>query len=217
MEHRSRTTGRRTTRWALVGGIALIAVSVMTFTAFSAFTGYDTEDTAINSGTMAVSISDPGAGVYLNIGASDIAPGDSIERLADVSITGSVSATNMKLTTYDVADAGGDESQTAGDSLLFTNDANGLQLLIQRCAAAWDTSSHPYTCAGGALGVYATAPVNDASATTLTNTLVSAGSTNHYRILMTFPGGAGDSYQGLSATIRFKFSLTQRAGTYIDS
>ena len=211
MARGSRTTGQRSTRWALVCGVALIAVSVMTFNAFSWFTGAPQDvDTEITAGDLVLSTDDPGHGVYLDVGASEIAPDDKIERVVDLSSSGSVAANALNLTTSDTENP---------DSILFTEDTNGLQLLIQRCSADWTTTVHPYTCDAPATMsvVYASADVNDASGGVALNNVAVDGTVNHLRVLLTLPTTADDDFQNETATIRFHFSLGQRAGQYIDS
>ena len=48
----------------------------------------------------------------------------------------------------------------------------------------------------------------------LTNlgSLISAA-TDHLRVTLTFPSGAGNTFQNLSSTITYAFTGTQRAGT----
>jgi hypothetical protein len=209
MARGSRTTGRRSTRWALVTGIALISVSVMTFNAFSWFTGAPQDvDTEITAGDLVLSTDDPGHGVYLDVGASEIAPDDKIERVVDLSSSGSVAANALNLTTSDTENP---------DSILFTEDTNGLQLLIERCSVDWTTTVHPYTGGGSTSVVYASADVNDASGGVALNNVAVDGTVNHLRVLLTLPATADDDFQNETATIRFHFSLGQRAGQYIDS
>jgi spore coat-associated protein N len=42
---------------------------------------------------------------------------------------------------------------------------------------------------------------------------VTAGAANHLRVTVSLPSGAGNSMQGLSSTITYTFTGTQRAGT----
>jgi hypothetical protein len=52
------------------------------------------------------------------------------------------------------------------------------------------------------------------SALALSNlTTTTAGNTDNLLATLTFPSAAGNTFQGLSSTITFSFTGTQRAGT----
>jgi hypothetical protein len=42
---------------------------------------------------------------------------------------------------------------------------------------------------------------------------LTAGNTDHLRVTLTFPSGAGNSFQNKSSTIQYAFTGTQRAAT----
>src|SRR4029079_11830475 len=132
---------------------------------------------------LVLSVDDPGIGVYLDIGASEIAPDDKIERLVDLSSSGSVAANGINLTTSDTENP---------DSILFTEDTNGLQLLIQRCSVNWTVAVHPYTCGGVTSSVYASADLNDAAGGVALNNVAVDGTGNHFRVVMTLAAPADD-------------------------
>jgi hypothetical protein len=51
------------------------------------------------------------------------------------------------------------------------------------------------------------------SALSLSNlTATTAGNTDHLRVTLTFPSTAGNTFQGLTSTIQYSFTGTQRAG-----
>jgi len=42
---------------------------------------------------------------------------------------------------------------------------------------------------------------------------LTAGATDHLRVTLTFPSGAGNSFQNKSSTLQYTFAGTQRTGT----
>ena len=51
------------------------------------------------------------------------------------------------------------------------------------------------------------------SSIALSNLTLTAGSTDHLRVTVTFPGAAGNTLQNQSSTINYTFTGTQRAAT----
>jgi spore coat-associated protein N len=47
----------------------------------------------------------------------------------------------------------------------------------------------------------------------LSNLTMTSGATNHLRVTVSLPSSAGNALQGLSSTITYTFTGTQRAGT----
>ena len=47
----------------------------------------------------------------------------------------------------------------------------------------------------------------------LSNLTLTAGSTDHLRVTLTFPSGADNSFQNKSSTVSYTFTGNQRAGT----
>ena len=90
------------------------------------------------------------AGNRLTVGATNIAPGDTIQRAVTLTNTGTLDLANVVLTT-----------NAATSSLLDTDPTNGLQVTIQKCSVAWTESAFPYTytCGGTTSTVLASTPV----------------------------------------------------------
>src|SRR5213079_2377653 len=82
----------------------------------------------------------------LNIGASALAPGDTIQRSVDLANSGSLDLASVTLTTT-----------ASPTSLLDTDATNGLQMLIDKCSQAWTEAGPPYTytCGGSTSSVLA--------------------------------------------------------------
>lgn len=200
----------------MILGVAFVALSVVTFTAFADWTKTSSLSTDVNTGTILFTLADPGNGQYLNVTANDVAPGDTIDRVVDATVGGTIRGTSVALTT--AATAGAAEP-------LYTNDANGLQLRIDKCSQAWtvDGVTHAVTCGGATSVVYAPggnpAPVNDSDVgVSLSNISMSNGGTlNHLRVELSLPNTNTDyaTYGNKSVTIQFTFSLDQRAATHI--
>ena len=140
----------------------------------------------------------------LTVGATAIAPGDTLQRSVDLINQGSLDLASITLTTT-----------ASPTSLLDSDVTNGLQMVIDKCSVAWTESGPPYTytCSGATSSVLTTRPVIG-SGLALTNlgSLISAA-TDHLRVTLTFPSGAGNTFQNLTSTITYAFTGTQRAGT----
>jgi hypothetical protein len=197
-------------RWPILAGAILLALGVMSFTAYSLFSGANSTDLDVNAGTLVLDLNDPAHGAAMSIDADDIAPTDIIERVVDLDVTGTVSVSALKLTTT-----------APGGATDLTSDAtHGLQLKIEVCDQAWDPNDngHPYECGAGGGGAIQTALATRAviGANLTLNNLDLAGN-NHLKIIVTFPGLSADddaTFQADSTSIHFAFSGTQRGSVY---
>jgi spore coat-associated protein N len=180
---------------AALGAAASIA-GLGTFATFTSSTG--TSNT-IASGTL--SLTAPFS--RLGTGASPIAPGDTMQRAIDLSYSGTISFGSATLTT-----------SASPSSLLDTDGTNGLQMAIDKCSQAWTEAGPPYTytCGGSTSTVLASRALIG-SGVPLSNLTLTAGSTDHLRVTLTFPSGAGNTLQNQSSTVSYTFSGSQRAGT----
>jgi spore coat-associated protein N len=187
----------------LLATLALLLGGIGTWATFTGSTSVT--QGAIGSGTMSLTIPAAGASNRLTLGASEIAPGDTMQRAVNLTIGGTVDMTAITLTTT-----------APTSSTLDTNATHGLQLAIDRCSQAWtESGSSPaftYTC-GGTTSIVLASRAVIGSSIALSNLLVTAGSTNHLRVTLTFPTTADDAYQGLTSAISYQFAGTQRAGT----
>ncbi len=99
---------------------------------------------------------------------------------------------------------------------LDTDTVNGLQLAIDACSVPWTeagTTALTYTCAGTVTSVLAPRPVAGANmALAGLNSLTSAAADN-LRVTVNLPAAADNTFQGLSDTIGFSFTGTQRTAT----
>ena len=89
------------------------------------------------------------------VGATAIAPGDTIQRSVDLINSGSLDLASVTLTTT-----------ATTSSLLDTDATNGLQMVIDKCSVAWTEAGPPYTytCSGSTSSVLASRAVIGSSA-----------------------------------------------------
>jgi len=203
--NRDSTVGKRLL-WTL--GLLVATASIGAFGTWATFTTSTSQSHTIASGTMTLQLGATGASTNrLNIGASNIAPGDTIQRSVDLSNAAStVDLAAITLTTT-----------AAPSSLLDTDATNGLQMVIDKCSQAWTEGgtapAYTYTCGGTTSTVLASRPVIGTNLALSNLTSLTAGATDHLRVTLTLPSTAGNTFQGLSSTISYTFTGTQRAGT----
>lgn len=208
---KARTPRRRT----MAAGVCLIAVGVLSFNAWATFTASTAvNQSATSSGHMELTIPAAGASNRLTLGASDIAPGDTMQRVVDVTVdasssTGIFTALQMAIT-------------ASPSSALDTDADDGLKAWVAVCDVAWteagSSPAYTYTCGGTQQDVLATSGSPTAistltGATSLSNVDLTPGTANHLMVRLSFPTTADDAFQDLSSTLTFTFSGVQRAGT----
>ena len=202
----SRVTGASTTT-KLIATLAILgaAASIAGLGTYATFTSTTSQSHTISSGTLTIALGATGAATNrLDIGASGLAPGDTIQRSVDLTSSGSLDFASITLTT-----------SASPSSLLDTDATNGLQMVIDKCSQAWTESGPPYTytCGGTPSSVLASRAVIG-SAMSLSNlTATTSGSTDHLRVTLTLPSSADNSFQNKSSTISYAFTGTQRNAT----
>jgi len=156
----------------------------------------------LSSGTVSIAL---GATDRLTVGASNLVPGDTIQRAIDVTNDGSAGSSSVGSITL--------TTNATTSSQLDEDTADGLQLEIDRCSTAWTEAGGPpytYTCGGTTSTVLASRPVIGAGIALSNMASVSAGSTDHLRATLTLPSSAGNALQGQSSAIGFTFTANQR-------
>jgi len=168
---------------------------------FATFTSSTSASHTVASGTVVIALGASGSANRLSVGATGLAPGDTMERAVDVINNGTLDMASVALAT-----------SATTSSLLDTDTTNGLQMVIDKCSVAWTESGPPYTytCGGTLTNVIASTPVIQAS---LSLGALTSGATTHYRVKLTFPSAAGNTLQNQSSTIQYSFTGTQRAAT----
>jgi spore coat-associated protein N len=199
---------RLTPRDRLVLSVALIlvAVGLAGVGAFATFTSSASVSQSITTGTVTIELGATGtANNRLDVDASGVVPGDTIQRAVNVRNTGDQDFASITLTTA-----------ASTSSLLDTDASNGLQMVIERCSVAWteggSAPAYTYTCSGSTSTVLASRAVIGSSLA-LSNLTLTAGSTNNLRVTLSLPSAAGNALQGLTSTIAYTFTGTQRAAT----
>lgn len=172
---------------------------------YATFTSTTSATHTVATGTVVIALGSPGAANRLNVSASGLVAGDTVQRAVDLMNTGSQDFASVVLTT------------SVGSSTLLDSDAShGLQMVIDSCDAPWTeagTSPHfTYTCSGTTSAVLASAALIGTNRT-LSTSATTAGHTDHLRVTLTLPTAADNTFQGLSDTITYKFDATQRAVT----
>jgi spore coat-associated protein N len=202
---------------ALVGAAlgALVGGAMATFT--SAASGGAAQ--IVGAGTVALTASPS----TLGTGATAIAPGDWIDRTVTLNNTGNL---KWNAVTLGVVDSQGSPNLTGGYPAGCTpacGTSTELQLGVYQCSVPWTSGSSgspPPTqdiCSGTKTTLLAATPASAVSGSTLAFAaidplLVSPGSSSAYLVVeLTFPSSAPNQYQGLSSTLAYTFTATQRA------
>ena len=204
---RSWSTTASSTSKKLLATIAILgaAASIAGLGTYATFTSTTSQSHAISSGTVTIALGATGAATNrLNIGASALAPGDTIQRSVDLTNSGSLDLASVTLTTT-----------ASPSSALDTDTTNGLQMVIDKCSQAWTESGPPYTytCGGTTTSVVASRAVIGSNLALSNLSSTTSGSTDHLRVTLTLPSGAGNTLQNQSSTITYTFTGTQRAAT----
>lgn len=175
--------------------------------AFATFTSSATGGPqSITTGTVVIALGATGASTNrLNINATGVAPGDTIQRSVDLSNSGSLNLASITL--------GLSASPT---SALDTDGTNGLQTTVKSCSVAWTESGPPYTytCSGSTTTVLASTAVSTLKSTPTAlpglGSLTASGS-DHLMVTLTLPSSADNTFQNLTSTLTYTFTGTQRA------
>ena len=200
-----KTLTRLVASFAAVG----VAAAVAGLGTFATFTSSTSASHTISSGTVSIALGATGSANRLTLGASNVVPGDTIQRSADLINNGGANADNLSgivLTTT-----------ASPSSLLDTDATNGLQMSIDKCSVPWtETGTSPaytYTCSGTTSTVLASRAVIGANLPLSNLASTTTGSTDHLRVTLTLPSAAPNTMQGLTSTISYNFVGTQRAAT----
>jgi hypothetical protein len=182
---------------AIVGLAASIA-SLATFASFTSSTSAQAQ--SLSSGTVSLAL---GTANRLTIGASNLVPGDTIERAIDLTNDGTAGTSSVGSITL---------TTTGSGTSLDSDTSNGLQMTIDSCSAPWTESGPPYTysCGSTTSSVLASRPVIGTNLALSNMSAVTAGSTDHLRLTLTLPSSADNSFQGLGDTLNYVFTANQR-------
>jgi spore coat-associated protein N len=191
----------------VIASIAVLgaAASIAGLGTYATFTSTASQSHTISTGTVTIALGATGASTNrLNIGATGVAPGDTIQRSVDLINSGSLDLSSITLTTT-----------ASPSSLLDTDATNGLQMVIDKCSQAWTEAGPPYTytCGGTTSTVLASRAVIGSNLALSNLSALTSGATDHLRVTLTLPSAAPNSFQNQSSTITYAFTGTQRAAT----
>src|SRR5579862_7012255 len=174
---------RRRRRSRATRGLAFLAAAAVigtagTFASFTATTAVT--QSAVSTSTLSIGVPAAGLANRLTLGALSLVPGDTLQRVVDLTNSGASDIGGLTLT-----------SVAGTSSALDTDVTNGLQLTIDRCLQAWTESgvspAFVYTCGGTTSSVLGARSVIG-SALPLSNlTSTTAGATDHLRFTLALP------------------------------
>lgn len=200
---------RRSNRSRVLLSLALVgsAAAVAGLGSYGSFTSTTSASQTVATGTVTLALGATGASTNrLTVNASGLVPGDTVQRSFDLSNTGSQDLASVTFT-----------SSASVSSLLDTDATDGLQVVIDRCSVPWTEAgvspAFTYTCGGTTATVVASRPVIGSNVALSNLTVTTAGATDHLRLTLTLPATAGNALQGLSSTVSYGFTGTQRAAT----
>lgn len=171
---------------------------------FGAFTSTTSASSPVTSGTVVIALGTAGTATNrLTVGATGLVPGDTVQRAFQLSNTGNQALSTLTLTTT-----------ASPSSLLDTDATNGLQLTVQSCSTAWTEAgtnpAYTYTCGGTVTSVLASRPVVGANVALPGLASLAVGGTDNLMATLTLPTAASNTLQGLSSTVSFSFTGSQR-------
>ena len=174
---------------------------------YATFTNSASQSFTATTGTVVVNLGATGSVTNrLNINATTIAPGDTMQRTVDVVNTSNLALASTTLT-----------STASPSSLLDTDTTNGLQMVIDKCSVPWTEAgvspAFTYTRGGSTTSVLTTRAVIGSAIALSNMTLAAGGGSDRLRVTLALPTAAGNTFQNITSTITFSFTGTQRAGT----
>ena len=184
---------------------------------FATFTSTTSASHSVTAGKVEIALGTSGTANRLSVSATNVVPGDTINRVLDLISTSTDAMKTVNLTTT-----------ASASSVLDTNTTDGLQMYIRNCSTAWtEAGSSPaftYTCGGTASAVLGSSgsPVNiitttvgGVSLTNLSSTTTAGPVTDHLLITVVLPQSntSANLTTPPSSTILYSFTGTQRDGT----
>jgi predicted ribosomally synthesized peptide with SipW-like signal peptide len=187
------------------GSIAVLgaAASVAGLGTFASFTSSTSASQSISSGTVSIALGATGAANRLTVAASNLVPGDTVQRAVDLTSNSSDPLGSVSLQT----------SGSPNNALL--TDANGLTVKVDKCSNAWTEAgtapAYTYTCSGTTTSILASTAVGGTASLSGLAALSSGSSTDRLLVTLTLPAAATNTLQGLTTSITYAFNGTQRA------
>jgi predicted ribosomally synthesized peptide with SipW-like signal peptide len=180
------------------GALVATAAAVAGLGTYGAFTSSTTAEQEVAAGTVTIALG-AGSGNGFDVKATDVLPGDTIERVVTLKNDGTSDLNSIYLTT----------SVAVPASPLTTDTVNGLKLTIERCAEGWTGSAAPYSCASEPQAVLATSHIIGSQQLNNLQSLTAKAS-DSLKVTAVLPKEAGNNFQGAASTVNFLFDATQR-------
>lgn len=188
------------------GALLTMAAGAAGLGTFGSFTSTTSASESVASGTVSIALGASGAANRMSVAATNVVPGDTIQRAVTLTNDGSSALSSVSLTTA-----------ATTSSVLDTDTAKGLQLKIDACSAPWsETGTSPaysYSCSGTTQSVLASVPVIGSNLALNNLSSLTSGSTDNLVVTLSFPSAADNSFQGKSSVVNFTFTGYQRAAT----
>jgi spore coat-associated protein N len=198
---------KQATLLKVFGSIAVLgaAASVAGLGTFASFTSSTSASQAISSGSVSIALGATGPANRLTVAASNLVPGDTVQRAVDLTSASSDPLGSVSL------------QITGSPNNALLTDANGLTVKVDKCSVAWTEAgtapAYTYTCSGTNTSVLAAAAVGNTSSLSGLAALSSGSSTDHLLVTLALPTAATNALQGLSTSITYAFNGTQRTAT----
>jgi spore coat-associated protein N len=202
------------TRAKLLASAALLAMAAGAagLGTFGSFTSTTNASQSVSSGTVAIALGTAGsANNRLTVAATGVVPGDTIQRAVTLTnATGNQALASITLSTV----------ATPSTTVLTTDAVNGLQTKIDKCSIAWteagagtEASPYTYTCGGTTTSPLAQRAIVTPGVALAALSALTAGGTDYLRVTTTLPSTADNTFQGLTTSVAFTFTGTQRTST----
>lgn len=198
------TSGKVLASVALLG----VAASVAGLGTYGSFTSTTSASETVTAGSVKVELGAANtAANRLTVPAVGVIPGDTIQRAVTLSNTGNQNFGGVTLTT----------TATAPASKLTTDGVNGLQVTVDACSVPWTEAgtapAYTYTCTGTTTSVLPSRPIIGTDLALSSLASITSAKADNLRVTATLPTAADNTFQGLTGTVDFAFTATQRAAT----
>jgi hypothetical protein len=188
------------------GALLTMAAGAAGLGTFGSFTSTTSASESVSSGTVSIALGASGAANRLSVAATNIVPGDTVQRAVTLTNGGTSALSSISLTT-----------NATTSSVLDTDTAKGLQLKIDSCSVPWNEAgtapAYSYTCTGTTKSVLASSAVIGSNMTLSNLSSLSAAATDNLVVTLSFPSAADNSFQNKSSVVNFTFTGNQRAAS----
>jgi spore coat-associated protein N len=198
------TSGKVLASVALLG----VAASVAGLGTYGSFTSTTSASETVTAGTVNVALGATGSAANrLTVPAAGVVPGDSIQRVASLTNAGNQDFGGVTLST----------TTTTPVTKLTSDAVNGLQVSLDACSVPWTEAgvapAYTYTCAGTITPVLPSRPIIGTDVVLPNLQSMTSAKTDNLRVTATLPVAADNTFQGLTSTVNFAFTATQRGAT----